>query len=431
MRSKVEQVCVTAIVGMLMVAGSVIAQPINLNPAAQIPGTPVVAADGQGHVSVVWPADPGVSTRIWDELYQAHSSDNGTSFGASSVHPYSGSSGYTRNLDPSLMYTSDGTLHLSWSYWDDTKGIVYSQSTDHGGTWTETIDTQLPETRGKYTRDFGAAMATADSGQTVRDIWYNGSGSSSERVYAGVSTDGGSSWTGSNITTDLQALSSTATPSATYSYMSSAVSDSQGNFYALSILGNTLSRIAVTHDAGGGWAHTEITTYPRTGSNVVQTHRGGNYMSTEHALAVDDGDTLYAVWSWDGDVLFSSSSDQATTWSAPTAVVDEGAIGEQFSPIIGLDNSGKLYMTWEDTRDGVAQLRMSTSIDGGLTWSPSMLVYGTGIAQESPDMYIASDDTIHFAWLEGGSPYYYNIPEPATMSLLIFGLGSVILRRRK
>lgn len=395
------------------------ANPINLNPEAEITGPPVIAADGQGHVGVVWPGDPGVGDRIWDKLFQAYSTNNGTSFTASSVHPYSATSGYHRNLEPSLMYTFDGVLHLAWSYWDDQKGYVYSQSTDHGSSWTEIIDTHIPETTGRYPRYFGGAMASANVGQTIRDIWYSGGSWFEDRVYTGLSTDGGLTWVGSNITTDLSEANSNAIPSPTFSFMSSAVYDSQGNFYALSILGNTLSRIAVTRDISNTWDHVQIVSYPRTGADVVEPYRGGSYMASEHALLIDDNDTLYAVWSWNVDtdpfrVFFTKSSDMGATWSTISAVVNEGAAGDQLSPVIGMDSEGTLYLAWEDTRDGVAQIRMSTSTDGGVTWSASQVVSASISAQESPDMFIADDDTVHFAWIEDGCPYYYKLGGSST-----------------
>ncbi len=91
------------------------------------------------------------------------------------------------------------------------------------------------------------------------------------------------------------------------------------------------------------------------------------------------------------DVMSVRSDDGGRSWSSPLRVNDVWA-GVQFLPKIAVDqSSGVLVAAWHDTRndrgdhgpgdtDGIknddAQLFMTTSLDGGLTWSPNFQVSG-------------------------------------------------------
>src|SRR6266403_674648 len=73
------------------------------------------------------------------------------------------------------------------------------------------------------------------------------------------------------------------------------------------------------------------------------------------ALAVDDFGFVYAVWSDNSKILFSSSSDQGTTWTTPPTQVNSGTtIGNaNVFPWIGADANGHVGIVWfGDDRPG-------------------------------------------------------------------------------
>ena len=105
-------------------------------------------------------------------------------------------------------------------------------------------------------------------------------------------------------------------------------------------------------------------------------------------IAVDPAvGTLYAVWhdvtgisggDAEVDLLFSRSTDQGGTWTAPTVVNgDNDPEGDQFFPWLEVDEWGRLHMVFLDTRNVVQNdsdptawidAYYSTSDDGGDTW---------------------------------------------------------------
>jgi len=116
-------------------------------------------------------------------------------------------------------------------------------------------------------------------------------------------------------------------------------------------------------------------------------------VSTMPYLAVDRGsksfkDRLYAIWpdsrSGRSEVLFSYSADRGKTWSKPKTINDDrpfpdGTQGpDDYLPVVAVNQKGVVGVTWYDRRNSPDNLgwnlRFSASVDGGDTFSPSVLV---------------------------------------------------------
>jgi hypothetical protein len=110
-------------------------------------------------------------------------------------------------------------------------------------------------------------------------------------------------------------------------------------------------------------------------------------------LAVDPGsrffkDRLYAVWpdirTGRVNVHFAYSTDKGKTWSPPIVVNDDRPPLErlrgpdQILPAIGVNKAGAILVAWYDRRESGDnmgwKIRASTSLDGGLTFTPSVVV---------------------------------------------------------
>lgn len=116
------------------------------------------------------------------------------------------------------------------------------------------------------------------------------------------------------------------------------------------------------------------------------------------SLAVDESGgifrgRMYVAWpdsrSGRCDILFASSSDGGKTWSAPVRVNDDQARGtkdggpDDFHPVVSVSSYGVVGVLWYDRRndpDNVSwQPRFSASLDGGLTFRPSVAFEGAGM----------------------------------------------------
>jgi hypothetical protein len=111
------------------------------------------------------------------------------------------------------------------------------------------------------------------------------------------------------------------------------------------------------------------------------------------ALAVDRTrgplrDSLYAVWpdaryEHRTQILFSSSSDHGTTWTAPVVISGDiagsaNATPNNFMPTVAVNKRGIVGVAWYDRRDNPDNLgyhvRFRASVDGGKTWLASVRV---------------------------------------------------------
>jgi len=110
-------------------------------------------------------------------------------------------------------------------------------------------------------------------------------------------------------------------------------------------------------------------------------------------IAVDPSDSpfrdrLYATWADQRDgrseIRFSYSADKGKTWSRSTVIddvlepADKASGPNNFLPTVAVNKASVVAVTWYDRRenpDGLGwYVRMSMSLDGGDTWTPSVRV---------------------------------------------------------
>lgn len=148
------------------------------------------------------------------------------------------------------------------------------------------------------------------------------------------------------------------------------------------------------------------------------------------AIAADRGnsgfrDRIYVVW---GDVrngrteiMLSSSSDRAATWTSPLVVSDAPKVSraaggpDQFMPTVAVNPDGVVGVLWYDRRDSDDNLsyypRFSASTDGGATWLPSVRVSespnkaegksGTGVTSgDTAGLAASPDGLFHALWID-------------------------------
>jgi len=98
-------------------------------------------------------------------------------------------------------------------------------------------------------------------------------------------------------------------------------------------------------------------------------------------------DRLYAVWpdtrSGRSEIYLSWSADGGVTWSAPRVVNDDVARKDapgpdHLQPAIAVNRDGAVGVSWYDRRDDAEdrgwRARFSASLDGGVTFLPSVLL---------------------------------------------------------
>ena len=127
---------------------------------------------------------------------------------------------------------------------------------------------------------------------------------------------------------------------------------------------------------------------------------------------------------------FISSSDGGTTWSKPTVVSTQQTVNDtdpntgeairtgEGLPEVAIDaSSGELYVVWEDARFAtggtVNQVVISTSTDGGATWSaPARVSTASGKPAFTPAVAVNSAGTVGVTYYD-----FRNLPSGDTMTL--------------
>jgi Neuraminidase (sialidase) len=176
-------------------------------------------------------------------------------------------------------------------------------------------------------------------------------------------------------------------------------------------------------DAGATWMGADVIVSPPAKAESVGT-----------AAALGKGGEAWVAWEEkkrsDASIAVSGSSDGGTTWSPPVRIDDPGAQASPIWPAI-VHADGRLTAAWAAGLVGQTSrswLWMSSSTDGGKTWSKPAAVY-EGAAQvifhlvaDGSRLYMvwhggAADDTgIYFnSSIDGGATWSRPFDAPARL----------------
>ena len=152
--------------------------------------------------------------------------------------------------------------------------------------------------------------------------------------------------------------------------------------------------VSVSGDGGQSFAAPVL--LPGVGSLALGRRRGPRVALTDSGLAVS------AIGGDAGDLLAWNSKDGGKTWSAGVRINDvEGSAREGLHAMASGGN-GQLYAAWLDLRGNGTRLYGAASLDGGATWSKNVLVYqsqgGTICECCHPSLAIDGKGVIHAMW---------------------------------
>jgi hypothetical protein len=301
------------------------------------------------------------------------SSDNGSSWSVVPL-PFSscapGGMDYQRASDPWVSFGPDGTAYVNALQFDETtprNAVSAATSTNGGKTWGNVRAIITDNSRDIFD-DKNSITADPKKAGTAYSVWDRGSiGHNNQPAYFSKTTDGGTTWS------TPKAITSTAD--------------------AVGTIGNII---------------------------VVDPNKGTLYDVFDNFTFNPNGSVHTAVES------VIKSSDGGDTWSStPTAISDDMDVGA-FDPVNGallrtgsglpdvaIDaNSGRLYVVWEDARfsnGAYDEIALSTSTDGGATWSVPTRVnnHKDGIPAVTPMVAVNSDGTVGVTYYD-----FRTIPNP-------------------
>jgi hypothetical protein len=335
---------------------------------------PAIAADGRGHVYVLYPQYgpvPGCATCTAPSMNLLISEDNGVSWHSSKpLLPFP-----TGQFDPQIVVdpVDRQTVYASWLQ-NNKRDIVVARSLNYGRNWSfswaergrEETDKPVLTVRGTdvyvgFNREERFLVAAShDAGQTFRIALVN------------PNTEPGSSLAGG------------------------AAVDPTGNVffgwtaYAREVQTRSVSiYVSRSTDGGRTWG-TLLLDQSSAPPGCEAEGCGNGFLGAQIALASDTAGALYASWNAGSGngvperIYFSSSTTGGATWTARSNISLAGPSAEHAFPAIVAGAPGDVRIAWMDTRFVEAGhperplwntfYRVSTN--GGATWSDEARLSG-------------------------------------------------------
>lgn len=261
-----------------------------------------------------------------------------------------------------------------------------SYSQDAGHTWqlAENVDPKNYRVSGDVSVAFdnqGHAFVCYIAFDKLGTFNYWAHGATRNGIFVRRSLDGGKTWEAEHIPVAEQ----TSSPGIPFEDKPYIVADASKSRYAGNLyIGWTRWRLADSQmvlsrstDHGKTWSQPiEIDAHPglpRDDNGAVEGFAG---------VVGPDG-KLYAIWSQDDSIMFTTSHDGGKSFSHARPVIHTAPIMFAIQtlerangfPQIAIDpKSKRLYVTWSDYRNGDLDVFLATSDDGGKRWTAPVRV---------------------------------------------------------
>ena len=329
---------------------------------------PAVAADGSGHVYVLYPhygKVPACKNCRVPTMLLVTSNDNGKIWQAARVMLESGSGQFDAQItvDPVDRHT----VYAAWLQ-NGKRVVMLAKSVDSGATWSFTIAVRSEVELDK--------PALAVRGANVYVAFNH-----EEEVWVAASQDGGRSFTPARVNAESR---------PGWSLLGAATVDPLGNAYlawasyskAGGARGSVNLYVAKSADAGKAWS-TTLLDVSAASPGCKDEECGEGYLGAQAALTSDADGTLYALWSAGNAsmgpqrIYFSSSTNGGESWLPKVSVSYAESGVEHAFPAIVAGNTGDVRIAWMDRRHSPYwNTYYRSSSNGGATWGEEIRISG-------------------------------------------------------
>jgi len=262
------------------------------------------------------------------------------------------------------------------------------RSSDRGATWSSaplpgTDRWELAGDPSVIFSDHGTAHALFIAFDRPDDYRFLGRAAHRNGIFTSRSSDGGGSWT--EPVPVVEHAESPGIPFEDKPMMTADRRDASPHHGSLYVAWTQFRarasgiRFSRSADGGRSWSEAiEISDRPGSPQDTVGAAEGTD-------LAVGPDGTLYVVWSDSTGILLDRSEDGGRTFGTDVHVRRTsdivfpvpGVARANGYPSLEVDpRSGRLFVTWVDRSAGEADVWLTTSDDGGDTWTEPVLASG-------------------------------------------------------
>ncbi len=372
---------------------------LNRDPAgAELSIFPVMCCDGQ-RVYVAWydRRNGGL------DIYFNRSLDGGLTWLATDIRLDSGVAGSASSLIPQIC-CSGANVYVAW--YDERNGlsdIYFNRSLDSGSTWLAQ-DVRLDTDPAGAARSREPALCC--SGSRVHVAWHDLRGGTWD-IYSNASLDGGATWLVSDLRVDRGSNNRNAEFAQLACFGSTVYCA-----WADDRSGGSSVRFSRSVDGGVTWPATDVLlnnqdaagvpTLVTSGTHVHvawsdtrsgrarlrynrSINAGADWLATDLAIDASTGDAtnaslcadgaeLFVVWqdtrSGAADIYFQRTRDAGATWLLSDVRLDQDlpGVSASWAPRIACDQQA-LHVVWRDDRHGRFDILLAHSPDRGVRWS--------------------------------------------------------------
>ena len=368
-----------------------VASQLNANGAGTS-GAVEICCDGL-NVYVAWVDDrDGLN-----DVYFNYSSDGGVTWQLTDTRLDTDVAGAGSSNDPRIC--CDGQrIYVVWRDARNGSDDIYANSSADGGVTWQVSDSRLD------TDTPGAANSNRPviccSGLNVYVAWEdNRDGGGDVNVYFNSSSDGGATWQVSDIRIDTDAVS---TGTGRFTETISICCSGLNVYVAWEDHRNGNGDVYFNYSSDGGVTWQVIDIRIDTGTTPGTT-------TADRPQICCDGLRVYIAWRDNRnegppppnrDIIMNYSFDGGATWQLNPIVVDRGNLDSN-QPRICCDGLN-VYVIWRDNRNGADDIYFNYSRNGGATWQPgdTRLDTGDGPGVSDSDKYriCCSGSRIFVVW---------------------------------
>jgi hypothetical protein len=363
LRSRLLPLCafVLALTSFAFAANSSFTPQVRLGFSLGDQWEPAIAADGFGHVYVLYPqygSIPGCTVCALPAMTLVISSNNGATWQQPrEITPHA-----TGQFDPQIVVdpADHRTVYASWLQNWNTEAVV-AKSTDFGQSWMVTVADRGSEDADK------PILAVRG-----RDVYL--AFNREEHMRVSSSHDGGRTFSSADVSPEfdlMRALAGGATVDPSHNVFVSWSGYTRHD----GAKGRVNLYMSKSSDGGKTW-----NTIPMDSSGAPPDCSAfrceWGFLGAQIAMASDEGGVLYALWnSGRGDgaaerIYFASSTTAGETWSSKKEVSHAPAGAEHAFPAITAGQADDVRIAWMDTRNGpLWNTYYRSSTNGGATWS--------------------------------------------------------------